>query len=100
MNISTLVQSQKQFFSTQQTKDISFRKHALKKLQKELIRRENDIIKALYDDFKKSEYEAVMTETSIVLAELKMMLKEYTFLEQTKTYLTFFIKFSLFRKNI
>ena len=75
MNISTLVQSQKQFFSTQQTKDISFRKHALKKLQRELIRRENDIIKALNGDFKKSEYEAVMTETSIVLAELRMMLK-------------------------
>ena len=29
----------------------------------------------MYDDFKKSEYEAVMTETSIVLAELKMTIK-------------------------
>ncbi|MCH3881876.1 MULTISPECIES: aldehyde dehydrogenase [Tenacibaculum] len=75
MSISELVQSQKNYFSTQKTKDISFRKNALKKLQKELIKRENDIVKALYNDFKKSEYEAVMTETSIVLAELKMTLK-------------------------
>ncbi|APG65256.1 aldehyde dehydrogenase [Tenacibaculum todarodis] len=75
MNIPQLVQSQKDFFASQQTKDISFRKNALKRLQKEVIRRENDIIKALHNDFKKSEYEAVMTETSIVLAELKMTLK-------------------------
>lgn len=75
MNIPALVQSQKNFFATQQTKDISFRKNALKRLQKELIAREQDIIKALHDDFKKSEYEAVMTETSIVLAELKMAIK-------------------------
>ena len=75
MNIPQLVQAQKDFFATQQTKDISYRKDALKRLQKEIIKRENDIIKALNDDFKKSEYEAVMTETSIVLAELKMTLK-------------------------
>lgn len=75
MNIPELVQSQKNYFATQQTKDISFRKSALKRLQKELITREQDIIKALHDDFKKSEYEAVMTETSIVLAELKMAIK-------------------------
>ncbi|WP_420552435.1 aldehyde dehydrogenase [Tenacibaculum aiptasiae] len=75
MNIKDLVQSQKKYFSQQHTKDISFRKDALKRLQKEIIKREDDIIKALHDDFKKSEYEAVMTETSIVLAELKMAIK-------------------------
>ena len=75
MNIPQLVQSQKDFFASQKTKDVSFRKDTLKRLQKELLKRENDIIKALKDDFKKSEYEAVMTETSIVLAELKMVLK-------------------------
>nr|BFF39832.1 aldehyde dehydrogenase [Tenacibaculum mesophilum] len=75
MNIPELVQSQKNYFATQQTKDISFRKSTLKRLQKELVAREKDIIKALHDDFKKPEYEAVMTETSIVLAELKMAIK-------------------------
>lgn len=75
MNISALVQSQKNYFASQQTKDISFRKNRLKKLQKVLIAKEQEIIKALHDDFKKPEYEAVMTETSIVLAELKMAIK-------------------------
>ncbi len=75
MNIPELIQAQKSFFKTQQTKDISFRKAALKRLQKEVIKREPDIIKALHDDFKKSEYEAIMTETSIVLAELRMTIK-------------------------
>ena len=75
MKIPQLVQSQKNFFATQKTKNVSYRKNTLKKLHKELLTREKDIIKALYDDFKKPEYEAVMTETSIVLAELKMVLK-------------------------
>ncbi|ARV06487.1 aldehyde dehydrogenase [Polaribacter sp. SA4-10] len=75
MNIPNLLQAQKNFFSSQKTKDISFRKEILKKLQKELIRRESDIIKALYNDFKKPEYEAILTETSIVLGELKMTIK-------------------------
>ncbi|CAL2106467.1 4,4'-diaponeurosporen-aldehyde dehydrogenase [Tenacibaculum sp. 190524A02b] len=72
MQISQLIQSQKNYFNTQQTKDISFRKKNLKHLQKELIKREQDIINALYKDFRKSEYEAVMTETAIVLSELKL----------------------------
>ncbi|TYQ00401.1 aldehyde dehydrogenase (NAD+) [Tenacibaculum adriaticum] len=76
MTISQLVQSQKEFFATQQTKDISFRKACLQRLKKELIKREDDILKALHNDFKKSEYEGVMTETGIVLSELKMTIKK------------------------
>ncbi len=73
--IPELILAQKSFFATQQTKDVSFRKKSLQKLQKEIIRREKDILKALHNDFKKPEYEGVMTETSIVLSELKMMIK-------------------------
>ncbi len=75
MDIPKLVSAQKQFFASQQTKDISFRKNALRKLQRELFKREDDIVQALYNDFKKSEYEAIMTETSIVYSELKMAIK-------------------------
>ncbi|MDY0780748.1 aldehyde dehydrogenase [Tenacibaculum sp. IB213877] len=75
MNISQLVQSQKDFFATQQTKDINYRKNSLQKLLKEVIKREEDILKALYADFKKSEYEGVMTETGIVISELKKAIK-------------------------
>ena len=51
MNISTLVQSQKNHFASQQTKDISTRKQLLKKLLSEVIKREKDIVNALYLDF-------------------------------------------------
>ena len=73
--IPEIIQGQRRFFATQQTKDISFRKKSLQKLLKEITKRENDILKALHNDFKKSEYEGVMTETSIVISELKMMIK-------------------------
>jgi len=70
-----LVLAQKNFFATQQTKDISVRKAYLKKLQQEIIKKEAEIITALHLDFKKSEYESVMTEISVVLSELKLTIK-------------------------
>ncbi len=76
MTIVELIKTQRAFFATQQTKAINFRKQSLQKLYKEIISREKDIIKALHDDFKKSEYEVVMTETSIVLSELKSTIKK------------------------
>ena len=70
-----ILAAQRHFFNTQQTKAIAFRKEQLQKLLKEVIKKEQNIIKALYDDFKKSEYEAVMTEISIILSELKATIK-------------------------
>ena len=70
-----LLQKQRDFFATQQTKDISFRKKALKKLQKEIISREDDIAEAIYMDFKKPKFETLAAETQFVLAELKLVLK-------------------------
>ncbi len=75
MNIPELVQAQKNYFAAQQTKSISTRKQLLKKLLSEIFKRDKDIINALYLDFKKSEYESVMTETSIVISELKRTIK-------------------------
>ncbi len=76
MNIPNILQHHKKFFSTQKTKDISFRKLALQKLLQELQKREKEITDALYLDFKKSEFEAVLTETAIVISELKLTLKK------------------------
>ncbi|MFD0993469.1 aldehyde dehydrogenase [Tenacibaculum geojense] len=76
MNIPNIVAEQKAFFASQQTKDIEFRKKTLQKLLKEVLKREKDILKALHNDFKKSEFEGVMTETGIVVAELKKAIKK------------------------
>ena len=70
-----ILQKQRDFFSTQQTKAISFRKKALKRLQKEIVEREDAIADALYADFKKPKFETLAAETQFVLAELKLALK-------------------------
>lgn len=73
--IEAIVNSQKEFFKTQKTKNIDYRKQLLKQLQSELIKQENNITKALYDDFKKPEFESVISETAIVLQDLKRTIK-------------------------
>ena len=73
--IEAIVNSQKEFFKTGKTKTIAYRKQLLKQLQSELIKQEDHIVKALYDDFKKPEFESIITETAIVLQDLKRTLK-------------------------
>lgn len=73
--IEAIVHSQKEFFKTGKTKNTDFRKQLLKQLQSELIKQEKHITKALYDDFKKPEFESVISETAIVLQDLKRTIK-------------------------
>ena len=55
--------------------DINYRKETLKKLLHNILKNENEIIQALYDDFRKPAFEAVLTETSYVISELKETIK-------------------------
>lgn len=54
---------------------ISYRKEKLKLLQNCIRKYENEIVSALYNDFKKSEFETIITETSFVISDLKHTLK-------------------------
>ena len=74
--VKEIIQQQRDFFKTQQTKDVSFRKKALKRLQQEIIKREDAICDALYADFKKPKFETLAAETQFVLAEIKHVLKK------------------------
>ncbi len=76
MEVQAIVERQKDFFKSQKTKDISFRKASLKSLLEELVKREKDIARAMYDDFRKPEFESVMTETGIVINELKLAIRK------------------------
>jgi len=76
MEIQTIVEEQKAFFKSQKTKDLAFRKDSLKRLLEELKKREKDIAKAMFDDFRKPEFESVMTETGIVINELKLAIRK------------------------
>lgn len=69
--IQNIIKSQQDFFKTEKTKEISFRKKYLSLLKDEVIKRENDIIDALHKDFKKSAFESIITETSTIVSDLK-----------------------------
>jgi aldehyde dehydrogenase (NAD+) len=55
--------------------NIRSRKEALIKLMNIIIKHENDIIQALYQDFKKPEFESIATETSYTISEIKHTIK-------------------------
>jgi aldehyde dehydrogenase (NAD+) len=55
--------------------NINYRKETLKKLLHCIETNENEIVQALYDDFKKPAFEAVLTETNYVISELKDTIK-------------------------
>jgi aldehyde dehydrogenase (NAD+) len=55
--------------------NINYRKEKLKKLLHCIEDNENEIVQALYDDFKKPAFEAVITETNYVISELKDTIK-------------------------
>lgn len=58
--------------------NINFRKETLLKLLNNVITHENEIIQALYEDFKKPDFEAVLTETNYVISELKYTINNIT----------------------
>lgn len=55
--------------------NISTRKEALIKLMTSIVKYENEIIQALYEDFKKPTFEAFVTETNFTISELKDTIK-------------------------
>ena len=55
--------------------DINYRKQSLIKLLKCVQKHQQEIIKALYDDFKKPEFEAILSETEYIISELNHTIK-------------------------
>ena len=55
--------------------NINYRKEKLQDLLKSIMKHEDKIISSLYEDFKKPKFEAVVTETSYVISDLKHTLK-------------------------
>ena len=75
MNIPALLQQQRQFFRSQQTKDVSYRIEILKKLKAEIIAREQDVYDALKKDFKKPVFESFMSEYGLAVSGINLVLK-------------------------
>ncbi|MEH2325793.1 MAG: aldehyde dehydrogenase [Nostoc sp.] len=65
-NIGDIIQSQREFFQTGKTKDVSFRIKQLKNLKQAIIEYKQSIIEALQADLHKSEVESYITEISVI----------------------------------
>jgi aldehyde dehydrogenase (NAD+) len=73
--VHQLLENQRAFFKSQQTKELAFRILNLKKLRAAIIKNSSKITDALYVDLHKSYEEAYLSEISIVLGEIDYHLK-------------------------
>ena len=74
-DINGIINAQREFFASNATLDIKFRKEQLKKLQNALMEWEKPLCEALWKDLHKSAEEAILTELSIVAGEVKNHIK-------------------------
>jgi len=72
--IISQLQEQRDYFNKGITKNLSECMDALKRLKASVKRHTEDIASALWEDLHKSAYESYLTETGIVLRELKMLI--------------------------
>ncbi|MCL2161698.1 MAG: aldehyde dehydrogenase [Betaproteobacteria bacterium] len=74
-DFSIILQKQRMFFATGNTKDVRFRVDCLKKLERWIRQHNEDILAALKTDLNKPPFESHATEVGIVLDELRYTLK-------------------------
>ena len=72
---SGYVESIRQFYGKGITRDVSWRLAKLKELKKAILSRAGDINRALWEDLRKSEGEAYLTEVSMVVGEIDCHVK-------------------------
>ena len=75
MTTPELVQAQRAYFETGATRSPEFRLNALKQLQSAVQANEQALAEAMMSDFRKAPLEVYMTETGMVLDELRFHLK-------------------------
>ena len=71
-----LIDKQRAYFNTNATKSVGFRIAQLKKLQTALQENEALLLKAIYDDFKKSEFDTYSTELGLVYHDIAEAIKK------------------------
>lgn len=73
--IAQIIKQQHSYFNTNSTKSIPYRKEQLKKLKNILQSNEKALYKAIFADFKKSEFETYATELALIYHEIDNALK-------------------------
>lgn len=84
MNFQEILNEQKEFFNSQKTKNMKFRKRVLQQLKEAILKNEDLMYEAIYKDFGKSKFDTFTTEISFVLKEIEFYLKNLTSLSGPK----------------
>ncbi|HBQ60458.1 MAG TPA: aldehyde dehydrogenase family protein [Balneolaceae bacterium] len=75
MNVKALLDRQRTYLGSGATKSVDFRIHQLETLKKVITEHEKDFVEAIYQDFKKPEFETYATELGIIHDEINLMIK-------------------------
>ena len=76
MNIEDIIEKQRIFFNSNETKEVEFRIQQLKKVKDVLKENESVLYKAIYQDFGKSEFETYASELSMLYHEINLVIKK------------------------
>lgn len=71
-----LIRKQRDFFDTNQTKDIDFRIAQLRKFKELLTENTKKLNEAIFDDFRKSAFDTITCEISMIQAEIDLAIKK------------------------
>lgn len=88
MTLESIVRLQKEYFATDATKDVHFRKECLSRLYESIEDNELAIYDALKKDLGKSKQEVYMTEIEPVLQEIKLLISNLEKWSATKRVLS------------
>lgn len=83
LEVNNLVRQQRNFFSTNQTKDVSFRIEKLKLLKNTILENKEAILNALKSDLNKPRFESYVTEL-LVVKEIDYAIKHIKFWTKPK----------------
>ncbi|MEC5158166.1 aldehyde dehydrogenase [Chryseobacterium sp. MP_3.2] len=84
MDFQNILEKQREFFNSQKTKNVKFRKMYLKKLRDALVNNEQELYRAIFEDFGKSKFDTYTTEISFVLKDIDYYLKNINSLSKPK----------------
>lgn len=91
--METIFKRQQDFFNTNQTKSVPFRKEQLKKLKTVLLNNNSLLNEAIFKDFKKSAFENYTTEISLLIHEIDLALSNLSSWSKRKKVTTNFANF-------
>ena len=75
MNIPSLLSQQKAYFNSNTTKSVKFRVAQLKRLKRVIQAHESHLFEAIDQDFSKSEFEAYISELSLVYSQINTFIR-------------------------